>query len=298
MATLTGRQTGRRARRCAPGGWPPGWSSSRSLGGRRRPDLGRFAAAFPPRPGTRSASSTTPMRRVRPARWRPHGRDRGFVRRRVARPFGGGARPTDHARARGPRRHSTWGAPAVAAGGRPGLGAWRRRSYGCGRARAASPAARSGSGPDAGWPLPRRSRPTGDPAPRRLGLRAARARRRRLTWTLGQAGVVRAAPGRLGARVRRRGRRAPARGLGRGRPGPRGRRARFAPARFRSTARPLDLRASLGGREISGEEFRGSPHASQPLVRMGGEWRALRARRSLRARSIARSRCTARRCRR
>jgi hypothetical protein len=49
----------------------------------------------------------------------------------------------------------------------------------------------------------------------------------------------------------------------------------------------FDLRASLGGREISREEFRELAAASQPLVRLGGEWRTLSRKALLRARSIA-----------
>ena len=49
----------------------------------------------------------------------------------------------------------------------------------------------------------------------------------------------------------------------------------------------FDLRASLGGREISREEFRELAAASVPLVRLGGEWRTLSRKALLRARSIA-----------
>ena len=49
----------------------------------------------------------------------------------------------------------------------------------------------------------------------------------------------------------------------------------------------FDLHASLGGREITRQEFRELAAASRPLVRLGGEWRALSSRSLLRARSVA-----------
>ena len=49
----------------------------------------------------------------------------------------------------------------------------------------------------------------------------------------------------------------------------------------------FDLSASLGGREISREEFRELARSSQPLVRLGGEWRALSGKSLLRAKSMA-----------
>ena len=48
-----------------------------------------------------------------------------------------------------------------------------------------------------------------------------------------------------------------------------------------------DLRASLGGREISAEEFQALAAATQPLVRIGGEWRALKGRALARAKALA-----------
>ena len=48
-----------------------------------------------------------------------------------------------------------------------------------------------------------------------------------------------------------------------------------------------DLRASLGGREISPEEFQALAAATQPLVRVGGEWRALKGRALARAKALA-----------
>jgi SNF2-related domain/Helicase conserved C-terminal domain/SNF2 Helicase protein len=48
-----------------------------------------------------------------------------------------------------------------------------------------------------------------------------------------------------------------------------------------------DLRASLGGREISQEEFHALAAATQPLVRVGGEWRALKGRALARAKALA-----------
>ena len=48
-----------------------------------------------------------------------------------------------------------------------------------------------------------------------------------------------------------------------------------------------DLRASLGGREISPEEFQALAAATQPLVRLGGEWRALKGRALARAKALA-----------
>ncbi|HUZ85304.1 MAG TPA: SNF2-related protein, partial [Gaiellales bacterium] len=48
-----------------------------------------------------------------------------------------------------------------------------------------------------------------------------------------------------------------------------------------------DLRASLGGREISPEEFRQLAVATQPLVRLGGTWRTLSPRALRRARGLA-----------
>ncbi|HET7172108.1 MAG TPA: SNF2-related protein [Gaiellales bacterium] len=48
-----------------------------------------------------------------------------------------------------------------------------------------------------------------------------------------------------------------------------------------------DLRASLGGREISQEEFQALAAATQPLVRVGGEWRALKGRALARAKALA-----------
>ena len=48
-----------------------------------------------------------------------------------------------------------------------------------------------------------------------------------------------------------------------------------------------DLRASLGGREISAEEFQALAAATQPLVRVGGEWRALKGRALARAKALA-----------
>jgi SNF2 domain-containing protein/helicase-like protein/SNF2 helicase protein len=49
----------------------------------------------------------------------------------------------------------------------------------------------------------------------------------------------------------------------------------------------FDLHASLGGRPISREEFRELAAASRPLVRLGGEWRALSGKAMLRAKSLA-----------
>ena len=48
-----------------------------------------------------------------------------------------------------------------------------------------------------------------------------------------------------------------------------------------------DLRASLGGREITAEEFQALAAATQPLVRVGGEWRALKGRALARAKALA-----------
>jgi hypothetical protein len=48
-----------------------------------------------------------------------------------------------------------------------------------------------------------------------------------------------------------------------------------------------DLRASLGGHEISIEELRALAAATQPLVRLGGEWRALNPKALARARALA-----------
>ena len=48
-----------------------------------------------------------------------------------------------------------------------------------------------------------------------------------------------------------------------------------------------DLRASLGGKEISQEEFQALAAATQPLVRVGGEWRALKGRALARAKALA-----------
>ena len=48
-----------------------------------------------------------------------------------------------------------------------------------------------------------------------------------------------------------------------------------------------DLRASLGGHEISHEEFQALAAATQPLVRVGGEWRALKGRALARAKALA-----------
>ncbi len=48
-----------------------------------------------------------------------------------------------------------------------------------------------------------------------------------------------------------------------------------------------DLRAALGGREISREEFEALAAASQPLVRLGGQWRVLEAGALKRARTLA-----------
>ncbi len=48
-----------------------------------------------------------------------------------------------------------------------------------------------------------------------------------------------------------------------------------------------DLRAALGGREISLEEFRALAAATQPVVRLGGEWRVLGDRALQRARQFA-----------
>jgi hypothetical protein len=48
-----------------------------------------------------------------------------------------------------------------------------------------------------------------------------------------------------------------------------------------------DLRASLGGREISAEELQALAAATQPLVRVGGEWRALKGRALARAKALA-----------
>ena len=49
----------------------------------------------------------------------------------------------------------------------------------------------------------------------------------------------------------------------------------------------FDLSASLGGKQISREEFRELARSSQPLVRLGGEWRALSGKSLLRAKSMA-----------
>ena len=58
-----------------------------------------------------------------------------------------------------------------------------------------------------------------------------------------------------------------------------------------------DLRASLGGREISIEELRALAAATQPLVRLGGEWRALNPKALARARAHGGDlRCTAPAC--
>jgi SNF2 domain-containing protein/helicase-like protein/SNF2 helicase protein len=50
-----------------------------------------------------------------------------------------------------------------------------------------------------------------------------------------------------------------------------------------------DLKASLGGHEISVEELRALAAATQPLVRLGGEWRALNPKALARARALAAS---------
>jgi hypothetical protein len=50
-----------------------------------------------------------------------------------------------------------------------------------------------------------------------------------------------------------------------------------------------DLKASLGGREISLEGLRALAAATQPLVRLGGEWRALNPKALARARALAAS---------
>ncbi len=49
----------------------------------------------------------------------------------------------------------------------------------------------------------------------------------------------------------------------------------------------FDLTASLGGKEISRDEFRELARSSQPLVRLGGEWRALSSKSLLKAKSMA-----------
>ncbi len=49
----------------------------------------------------------------------------------------------------------------------------------------------------------------------------------------------------------------------------------------------FDLRASLGGREVSMEEFRELAAATQPLVRVGGTWRTLSTRALRQARALA-----------
>ncbi len=49
----------------------------------------------------------------------------------------------------------------------------------------------------------------------------------------------------------------------------------------------FDLSASLGGHQISKDEFRELARSSQPLVRLGGEWRALSGKSLLKARSVA-----------
>jgi SNF2-related domain/SNF2 Helicase protein/Helicase conserved C-terminal domain len=48
-----------------------------------------------------------------------------------------------------------------------------------------------------------------------------------------------------------------------------------------------DLRAALGGHEISVEEFRALAEATQPLVRLGGAWMTLETRALARARALA-----------
>ncbi len=50
-----------------------------------------------------------------------------------------------------------------------------------------------------------------------------------------------------------------------------------------------DLKASLGGHEISVEELKALAAATQPLVRLGGEWRALNPKALARARAMAAS---------
>ncbi|HEX5558426.1 MAG TPA: SNF2-related protein [Gaiellales bacterium] len=50
-----------------------------------------------------------------------------------------------------------------------------------------------------------------------------------------------------------------------------------------------DLKASLGGHEVSVEELRALAAATQPLVRLGGEWRALNPKALARARALAAS---------
>ena len=48
-----------------------------------------------------------------------------------------------------------------------------------------------------------------------------------------------------------------------------------------------DLRAALGGHQISDEEFRALAAATQPLVRLGGEWRLLNDKEMRRAKQLA-----------
>ena len=66
-------------------------------------------------------------------------------------------------------------------------------------------------------------------------------------------------------------------------------------AELRFQAEPLslggvvsyDLRAALGGHQISDEEFRALAAATQPLVRLGGEWRLLNDKEMRRAKQLA-----------
>ena len=133
--------------------------------------------------------------------------------------------------------------------------------------------------PTAGWPLhvdPGRSRRScsgrraSSPRSRAPadGRRHARPRR-----------GGRAAAGGVGARVRRRDGGAAA-GARRGaRPRLRRGRSSSRAVPCRSTASfATTCEASLGGREISPEEFQALAAATQPLVRIGGEWRALKGR--------------------
>ena len=265
-----------------------GGAGRRAVDPRRRRASPTWAGSQPRsrRPATRSSSATrrarSPPRRP-PAPWPGSSTPRpGRCRRRCA-------TRASCARPRRTPTSSTSGCSSRSCAPSPPTSAWRRRSSGCTTRsrRCACGSRRRPTRTPAGrcTPIP----PIRRSSRRRRGSSPPLARATDGHVTLGRAGGRRAAPGRRGARVRGRGRRAAVR-AGRG-AGPRVRRepTSSSPPGALSLGGVVryDLRASLGGREISAEEFQALAAATQPLVRVGGEWRALKGRALARAKALA-----------
>ena len=284
MAHLLTERDGRRARRCAPGGWRLGSSSSRSSAAAPCPTWRRFAAAFP-------AAGHAVLVRDEEGEATPEAAEdalAGFVDA-ATRALSAAVR--DPRIMRTPEAHADivdlgmlqplLRAVAPDLGLAPPLVRLHDTLEPL-RLRLEAP-----PDPDAGWPL---HIDPADPATLRKAARifAPLAHAGDGHVTLGQQGVVelRLATSALefaGAAVELPPELVEEQDLE-----PDSAYLEFAPgALSMGGVVRYDLRASLGGREISAEEFQALAAATQPLVRVGGEWRALKGRALARAKALA-----------